>query len=109
MCITQITDKEIVSKIFKELLPTNKKKWKMKLAVHRRGNSMINECIMSKMHIKNNRTPGPAGGAVVKCTRSTSEARGSPAVIPGEDMVPLGKPCCGRCPTYKIEEDGHRC
>ena len=19
------------------------------------------------------------------------------------------KPCCGRCPTYKIEEDGHGC
>ena len=21
----------------------------------------------------------------------------------------LDKLCCGRCPTYKIEEDGHRC
>ena len=20
-----------------------------------------------------------------------------------------GKPCCGRCPTYKVEEDGHGC
>ena len=28
---------------------------------------------------------------------------------PGEDMAPLGKPCCGRCPTYKVEEDGHGC
>ena len=28
---------------------------------------------------------------------------------PGADMVPLGKPCCGRCPTYKVEEDGHGC
>ena len=25
------------------------------------------------------------------------------------DMAPLGKPCCGRRPTYKIEEDGHGC
>ena len=25
------------------------------------------------------------------------------------DMAPLGKPCCGRRPTYKVEEDGHRC
>ena len=23
--------------------------------------------------------------------------------------TPLVKPCCGRRPTYKIEEDGHRC
>ena len=21
----------------------------------------------------------------------------------------LGKPCCGRCPTNKVEEDGHGC
>ena len=27
--------------------------------------------------------------------------------ILGVDMAPLGKPCCGRCPTYKVEEDGH--
>ena len=25
------------------------------------------------------------------------------------DMAPLGKPYCGRHPTYKIEEDGHGC
>ena len=28
----------------------------------------------------------------------------------GADVAPLGKkPCCGRHPTYKVEEDGHRC
>ena len=26
---------------------------------------------------------------------------------PGADMAPLDRPCCGRRPTYKIEEDGH--
>ena len=34
------------------------------------------------------------------------EAWGSPVRILGVDMAPLGKPCCGRHPTYKVEEDG---
>ena len=49
------------------------------------------------------------GGAAVKCTRSTSAARASLVWIPGADMAPLGKPCCGRHPTYKVEEGGHGC
>ena len=45
---------------------------------------------------------------MVKCACSASVARGLP-VWPGADMVPLVQPCCGRCPTYKVEEDGHEC
>ena len=52
---------------------------------------------------------GRPGGTAVKCTRSASAARGLPFRILGVDMAPLGKPCCGRHPTYKVEEDGHRC
>uniref|UniRef100_A0A9L0SP25 RNA-directed DNA polymerase n=2 Tax=Equus caballus TaxID=9796 RepID=A0A9L0SP25_HORSE len=52
---------------------------------------------------------GRPGGTVVKCTRSASMAQGLLAGIPGADMETLGKPCCGRHPTYKVEEDGHRC
>ena len=48
-------------------------------------------------------------GAAVKFACSASAALGSPVRIPGTDMAPHGKPCCGRCPTYKVEEDGHRC
>ena len=47
------------------------------------------------------------GGSAVKCARSASAARSSPVWIPGVDMAPRGKPCCGRHPMYKVEEDGH--
>ena len=53
--------------------------------------------------------PGRTSGTVVKFARSTSAAQGSSVQIPGEDMAPLGTPCCGRHPTYKVEEDGHGC
>ena len=52
---------------------------------------------------------GWPGGAVVKFTCSASVARGSLVQIPGLDLALLIKPCCGRHPTYKVEEDGHRC
>ena len=46
---------------------------------------------------------------MVKFASSPLAARGSPVQIPGVDMAPLGKPCCGRRPTYKVEEDGRGC
>ena len=52
---------------------------------------------------------GPPGGAAVKCAPSSLVARGLPVRIPGVDMAPLGKPRCGRRPTYEIKEDGHGC
>ena len=52
---------------------------------------------------------GWPGGAGVKYTHSPSAARGLPFWIPGVDMAPLGTPCCGRHPTYKVEDDGHGC
>ena len=52
---------------------------------------------------------GQPGGTVVKCARSALVAWGLPVRIPSVDMAPLGKPGCGRCPTYKVEEDGHGC
>ena len=42
---------------------------------------------------------GQPGGTTVKCARSASAAQGSLVRIPGVDMAPLGKPCCGRHPT----------
>ena len=52
---------------------------------------------------------GWPGGAVVKFAHSASAAWGSLVQIPGAEMAPLSKPCCGRRPTYKVEEDGHGC
>ena len=57
--------------------------------------------------IKQRLEAGQPGGEAVKCARSASVARGLLVRILGADMTPLGKPCCGRRPTYKVEEDGH--
>ena len=46
---------------------------------------------------------------MVKFACSASAAQGSPVWIPGVDLAPLVKLCCGRCPTYQVEEDGHEC
>ena len=52
---------------------------------------------------------GPRQYAAVKFARSASAAQDSPVQIPGADIAALGKPCCGRCLTYEVEEDGHGC
>ena len=52
-------------------------------------------------------THGPAQWRSSKCACSASAAQGLPVQILDMDMAPLGTPCCGRHPTYKVEEDGH--
>ena len=64
--------------------------------------------VLHVYYIKGN-TRGRAGGTVFKCTHSTSAAQCSPVRIPDADMALLGKPRCGRHPTYKVEEHGHGC
>ena len=49
------------------------------------------------------------GGTAVKQACSALGALGSLVQILGADMAPLGKPCCGRHPTHKVEEDRHGC
>ena len=54
---------------------------------------------------------GRPGGAAVKCARSASWRR--PGVRRFGSLCGPGtawqKPCCGRSPIYKVEEDGHGC
>ena len=52
---------------------------------------------------------GRPSGASVKCAHSTLAALGSLVGILAADMALNDKPCCGRHPTNKIEEDGHGC
>ena len=47
--------------------------------------------------LKNIYEGGWPSGAAVKCARSAL------------DVAPLVKPCCGRHPKYKVEDDGHGC
>ena len=65
--------------------------------------------VIRKKNYKKCISGGWPGGAAVKFACSASAARGSPVWNPGVDMPLLGKPCCGRRPTYKVEEDGHGC
>ena len=60
-----------------------------------------------KLLVKKQPSCGLPGGTAVKCTCSASVAQGSAVQILGVDMALLGKPCCGRHATYKVEEDGH--
>ena len=41
---------------------------------------------------------------MVKCACFASAARGSLVQILGVDTAPLGKPCCGMRPTYKVRK-----
>ena len=50
---------------------------------------------------------GQPSGTAVKCAHSTLAAWGSLVWIPGVDMAPLVKPCCGSPPSSKVKEDGH--
>ena len=65
--------------------------------------------LFPSLPFQNIQSGGRPGGAAVKFARSISAARSSLVRIPGVDTAPLGTPCCGRRPTYKVEEDGHGC
>ena len=59
--------------------------------------------------LKSKKNEGQPGGATVKFARSASAAQGSLVQIPSVDMTLLGRPCCGRHPIYKVDEDEHGC
>ena len=82
----------------------------MKSKPSKKLNHPVLSCLPSDISLLSIMTSrGWPGGAVIKFACSASAAWGSPVRILHADMAPLGKPCCGRCPTYKVEEDGHGC
>ena len=53
---------------------------------------------------------GQPRGTVVKFARSASGGLGFAGSDPGcGHRAAWQKPCCGRRPTYEVEEDGHGC
>ena len=58
--------------------------------------------------IKNQQLLWPSG-VVVKCTRSALAAQGLRVQIPGVDSHTTHQAMLWQRPTYKIEEDWHRC
>ena len=61
---------------------------------------MIHQADQDREPLKDDIPRGWPGGAVVKFPHSALVARNSRVWILG---------CCGRRPTYKVEEDGQRC
>ena len=58
---------------------------------------------------KNNILGDQPGGVVVKFKHSTSAAQGSQVRIPGVELHTAHQAILWRGPTYKTEEDWHRC
>ena len=78
--------------------------------MHFSANDVI--ILSSDMSWKNNIkifTPwGEPGGVVVKFAHSASVAQGSPVLRQGVDLTPY-QAMLWQHPTYKMEEDAHRC
>ena len=58
---------------------------------------------------KNTFTWGLLSGVVVKLMHSALTAQGSLVWIPGADLLTAHQAMLWQHPTYKIEEDWHRC
>ena len=59
------------------------------------------------LHFKYKAVSGQSGSTAVKFTHSALVVRWFGSHV--WNYALLGKPCCGRRPTYKVEEDGQRC
>ena len=63
-----------------------------------------------QVHGVKNPMLGQPGGAAVKFACSASQQPRFTGSDPGcRHGTAWQKPCCGRCPTYKVEEDGPGC
>ena len=62
-----------------------------------------------KDYVKFKKRKSGASPVAVMLMHSASLAQGLQVQIPSVDICTAHQACCGRSPTYKIEEDGHRC
>ena len=96
--------------IFKEgnYQRTRKKSWKLKLG-YPIFQYFIRKIRIEDKEISQERIRDWPSGAAVKFVPSTSLAQGLPVQILGMDLRTIYQAMLWQHPTYKMEEDGHRC
>ena len=63
----------------------------------------------TSIHVKEKKDGPVRWHSSYVCMFHSLVAQGSPVQILDADVAPLGTPCCGKRPMFKVVEDGHGC